>query len=93
MICMKTGAEIYLAEYGLWCRGDFFEAGSTGPGVRFGLLRINNATLSPDAKPPIKHITVHQVAQWFDRSADGTSTLITTGPNAYTFFGQIGVSA
>lgn len=70
MTCVKTGCEVYLAEYDEWVRGDAF---LTGPQSDTLVIRVSGRGLKP---PRRRHFTVLQVEHWFDRDSDRISTLV-----------------
>lgn len=60
MTCVKTGCEAYLEEYRSWVHGDAFRVGDVI------IIRVSAMSqwmpFSED-----RHLTVHKIAEWFDR--------------------------
>lgn len=74
--CIKTGAQIYLAEYGTWVYGDAFE------GDDFFIFRVGSESFNPIASR--KHFEVSLIAHWFDKGIDGRyGTLIAYAHNVH----------
>ena len=69
MTCMKTGAEIYIDQYGEWAHCDAFVVNGVA------VFRIVQTSREPMADKI--HYTVHSVDEWFDKDSI-VSTLIST---------------
>jgi hypothetical protein len=69
--CTKTGAHLYLEEYGLYAYGDAFE--TTGGQAVFRIVQVGQQPIQSRI-----HYTVHEIEEWFDRHVrtGETSTLI-----------------
>lgn len=61
MICEKTGAVVYLEQYGEAVRGDAFRLGD------HLLIRVNNK--SRGYQSDVHHYRVGNVCNWFDENA------------------------
>lgn len=76
MSCEKTGAHVYLEQYGGWVTCDIHKVGETW------LLRTCPMTVAPSR--PVKHATVHEVAEWFDQRKEyGTLVTINMTDHGY----------
>ena len=60
MQCVKTGAHVFLEEYGSWVYGDAFQYG--------GALFVNAVYAGHDPARPVKHYTAHRIDHWFNES-------------------------
>lgn len=81
--CIKTGAQIFLEEYGTWVYGDAFEADD------FFIFRVGSQSFTPEASR--KHFQINLIAHWFDQDVDGRyGTLIAYAQNV-TNLGYDGV--
>jgi hypothetical protein len=69
MQCIKTGSHIYLAQYAEFAYGDAYE-GPNGLHV----FRIVQRSFEP--LRDVRHFTVYQISEWFDKDSGQTSTLI-----------------
>lgn len=87
MNCQKTGAQIYLAEYGAYALCDAFYDFGNGAYL-FRIVKV-------DYKEPIRedqfHYTIHKIGHWFDKtgSAMKASTMYCRGEDV-TFHGMEG---
>lgn len=70
MSCVKTGCEVYLAEYDEWVRGDAY---LVGPRSDTLVIRVSGRDLKT---PSRRHFTVHRTEHWFDQDSDRLSTLV-----------------
>ena len=79
MQCQKTGAQIFLAEYGAYALCDAFYDEQAGA----YLFRIVSVNYKEPVRGDKVHYTVHHVQQWFDKNnGEGpTSTLYSNGNN------------
>jgi len=69
-ICSKTGAVVYLEQYGAWAISDLFESESTA------IFRITAVDYASNQWGRV-HATVHDFDQWFDKGQE-VSTLVTS---------------
>jgi len=79
MICEKTGATIYLEEYGCTVRGDTFRLGADL------LVRVNNRSITREPVP-IHHYRIRETVAWWDKFAD-QGTIVATD---FIYFGYEG---
>lgn len=83
MTCVKTGAQVYLAERMefAWCDAHFFPGAATKATGVF-LFRISHVGREPIS--PQLHFTVDRIATWFDQNTQVASlhpsTLVALGP-------------
>lgn len=64
--CTKTGADVYLAQYGEWVHCDAFQEAN--------VLVLNIAGEPSREAPPRRHYTVYDVGFW--KTGDGVSVLV-----------------
>lgn len=73
MQCVKTGAHIRLEQYGLWALCDAFKMDEVY------LFRVVAVSFEGPFRD-VKHYSVGDVAQWFDKNREGhVSTVIASG--------------
>lgn len=83
MACIKTGAQVYLAQYGRYMICDIHEF-SNGLWV----LRGSGESLSPSRDK--LHATIIDVAQDWQTDTNGVATHVVE-PDNYTYYGYDGV--
>lgn len=71
MICVKTGAMIWIDQYNVAARCDAYE------GKDCMIFRIVKGTVTFD-KPEIVNYIVYEVGLWFDKDTNKISTLISS---------------
>lgn len=69
-VCQKTGAEVWLEQYGCYVRGDMYRMGD------YHILRVNNNTFQSSPAPGILHYSVRTILQYFDKNDGGTGTMM-----------------
>lgn len=100
MTCTKTGAQIYIEQYGEYAYGDAFEVRTPIVGSLKGSEIYNVAYFNIVMRSrspinlPVKHYTVHDIEHWFgphclDVSVEGKSVLISAN---FTNHGYDGVA-
>lgn len=85
MSCVKTGASIFLVDYGLYAYGDAFRFGDH---YLFRVCHVGEPAAS------VKHFSVANHTEWFDRhkeSSDRSSTLVVPATSVFDH-GYEGVS-
>jgi hypothetical protein len=80
MTCTKTGALIYVEQYGEYAYGDAFEVVGDGADKPVAYFNIVMRSRSP-INYAVKHYTVHDIEHWFgphdlDTNIEGRSVLI-----------------
>lgn len=67
----KTGANIYLEQYGQTVRGDFYDMGD------FAVIRVTNSSRTRE-DPDVIHYRVGNVMQWWDQEARYGTMMVNT---------------
>lgn len=69
-VCQKTGAEVWLDQYGCYVHGDMYKMGD------YHILRVNNNTFQSSHAPGILHYSVGTILRYFDKGYSGTGTMM-----------------
>jgi hypothetical protein len=67
--CLKTGCHVYLAEYGIWARGDAFTFDVQAGIVNERLIPVyffRFTHVSPKPIEVVQHFTIHEIEHEFD---------------------------
>ncbi len=87
MICEKTGAQLYLEEYGEWLIGDVY--------------RVNDGTLIArisgrshrGPQRDMTHYRVRHIAHWFDRDDPKVYSMLVAEEEDVTDYGYNGIKS
>lgn len=91
MQCVKTGAQIYLTEFGEYAIADAFQLDlDGGPGNLVTVYAFEIVTNSRDNTPPRDklHYTIHSVDHWFGENTRPVSTLVATSVTDHGYEGK-----
>lgn len=85
--CIKTGADVYLTQYGIFTRGDLYRHGDL-----YVLRTVPGGEYTTTHRYQTIHAVVHDIREWWDRSTSSRNdpkfgTMIALD---VTFYGHTG---